>query len=605
MAGHNQPPSRVAKTQNTFFGGAATLAIGIMVVKIIGMFYKIPLINVIGDQGTTDFYNAYYIYSVLLSISTAGLPVAVSKLVSESNALNHFNQTRRTLSLALRVFLALGLISFLVMFFFSQQLADGMNDPMAAAGIKALAPAVVCVGCLSAFRGYCQGHGDMAPTAISQILEAACKLAVGLGLAMWLIHIGQPAHIAAAGAITGVTVGTILALVYMLLNFGRNYAAHPRLSDDVPQSDGAIFRRLLALAIPITLTSSMVAIGTLIDTSLVQGRVQHALIYGGQAAQQLYASSVDFSAFNAARDAWQAAVSAGSSQSAVDTLFAAVEEEAVAISRTLYGNYSGAVNIYGLPTSLMAAITASVIPAISAAVTRRDRKGAGRITASALRITALLALPMGVGLVVMGEPIMALLFPSLDASVGGRLLSGLGIGTPFVCLMLVCNAVLQAYGFVNLPVVILVIGTVFKVAVDYFVVVMPSVGIYGAPLGNSASFIICLVLDLILMARVIPTRLHYRQLFTKTIISALVMGAGAWGVYGLLSRLSIFQTVTVDQAGNQVAQLTRLGLAVSTMGAIGVAVVLYGALVVALRVLTREDLALMPKGEKLARLLRL
>ena len=212
MAQRDPAPRRVAQTQkqNSFFGGAAILAAGILIVKLIGMFYKIPLINIIGEAGAADFNNAYNIYAVLLTVSTAGLPVAVSKLVSEANALNRRNQVRRTFRLALVLFLTLGLISFLVMFFRADALAGMMNDSKAAAGIRALAPAVVCVGCLAALRGYSQGHSNMAPTSVSQIIEALCKLAVGLGLAFWLVKQGKDPDVAAAGAITGVTVGTEL-----------------------------------------------------------------------------------------------------------------------------------------------------------------------------------------------------------------------------------------------------------------------------------------------------------------------------------------------------------------------------------------------------------
>ena len=198
--------------QNTFFGGAAILAVGIMVVKLIGMFYRIPLVNIIGEQGTADFNNAYNIYAVLLTVSTAGLPVAVSKLVSEANALGRKNQVQKIFKLALSLFLTLGVLSFLLMFFKADMLAGMMHDEKAAAGIRALAPAVICVGCLSAFRGYTQGHTNMTPTAVSQIIEAMCKLVVGLGLAYWLIRGGSTQDVAAAGAITGVTVGTVVAI---------------------------------------------------------------------------------------------------------------------------------------------------------------------------------------------------------------------------------------------------------------------------------------------------------------------------------------------------------------------------------------------------------
>ncbi len=173
---------------------------------------------------------------MLLTISTAGLPVAVSKLVSEANALGRRNQVHKVFRLSLAAFLTLGVVSFLIMYFGSEQLAGMMHDSLAAAGIRALAPAVICVGCLSAFRGYAQGHGRMTPTAVSQILEALCKLTViGLGLAYWLVRAGQPSHVAAAGAITGVTVGTILALAYMIFNFvSTRMREEGHLSEDAP-----------------------------------------------------------------------------------------------------------------------------------------------------------------------------------------------------------------------------------------------------------------------------------------------------------------------------------------------------------------------------------
>ena len=266
MARYDAPSRRRGgQKQNTFFGGAAILAVGILVVKLIGMFYKIPLVNIIGAQGNTDFTNAYNIYAVLLTISTAGLPVAVSKLVSEANAQGRRCQVRRTLQLSLILFLALGAVSFLVMFFKADLLAGMMHDSKAAPGIQALAPAVVCVGCLAALRGYSQGHLNMTPTSVSQIIEALCKLVIGLSLAWWLISAGNPPEIAAAGAITGVTVGTVAALIYMVINFFAAKAREPRLTRDVPDSAADILGDILRIAIPITLSSSMVGIVTVIS----------------------------------------------------------------------------------------------------------------------------------------------------------------------------------------------------------------------------------------------------------------------------------------------------------------------------------------------------
>lgn len=555
MAQRDPAPKRVAQPQkqNSFFGGAAILAAGILIVKLIGMFYKIPLINIIGEAGAADFNNAYNIYAVLLTVSTAGLPVAVSKLVSEANALDRRNQVRRTFRLALVLFLALGLVSFLVMFFRADALAGMMNDSKAAAGIRALAPAVVCVGCLAALRGYSQGHSNMAPTSVSQIIEALCKLVVGLGLAFWLVKQGKDPDVAAAGAITGVTVGTVVALAYMVLDFLLSRGREDTRGTDRPDSAGSILVNILKIAVPITLSSSMVGIVTVIDSSLVQGQLQSALDLTEQA------------------------------------------------SRTLYGNYSGALNIYNLPTSLMAAITASVIPAVSAALARRDRRGAARITGSALRITALLSFPMGVGLFVLGTPIIRLLFPKLNVAVAGPLLSTLGIATPFVCMVLVCNSVLQAHGFINLPVIVMVLGGIVKIVNNYNLV--GAIGIAGAPVGNILCFGLALVLDLVVITRVIPNRPRLLPIFAKPAVASAVMGGAAWAVYGLLSR--ILSSEQVDQAGQTVRAVSRMGNAAGIFLSIAVAGVVYLVLVIALRAISRDDLALMPKGDKLARLLRL
>ena len=615
MASNNRAPQQGERSkQNTFFGGAAILAVGIMVVKLIGMFYRIPLVNIVGEQGYADFTNAYNIYAVLLTISTAGLPVAVSKLVSEANALGRRNQVRRTFNLALSLFLTLGVLSFLLMFFKADMLAGMMHDEKAAAGIRALAPAVICVGCLSAFRGYTQGHSNMTPTAVSQIIEALCKLVIGLGLAYWLVKGGESEDMAAAGAITGVTVGTIVALAYMIVTFMRGRAQEGARGGDTPDEAGTILRSILRIAIPITLSASMVGIVTVIDSSLVQGQLQKVLLENPE-SWEMYQEFVDFAPLAAALESWKLGLDSGI---APDTAAlaaqvasgvpAAVElnDIVLGISRKLYGNYSGALNIYNLPTSLMAAITASVIPAVSAALARRDKKGAARLTGSALRITALLAFPMGVGLFVMGTPVIKLLYPSLTEQIAGPLLSELGIATLFVCMMLVCNSILQAYGFVNLPVIVMLVGGVLKIINNYNLVSLPGVGIYGAPFGNVLCFGLCMVLDLIIISRVIPGRPSYVPMFAKPAAAAALMGLGTWAVYGLGSKLLLSTGVLcqVDQA-TQAVDLSRMGNAILAAAAILTAVVIYGVLIIALRAISKEDMKLMPKGEKIAKILHL
>ena len=534
---------RSKQKQNTMFGGVAVLAVGIAIVKLIGALFKIPLFNVLGESGATDFNNAYAIYSVLLTISTAGLPVALSKTVSEAHTLGRHNQKQKVFRVALTAFLTMGLVSFGVMWFGAGRLAGLMNNSHAAPGIMALAPAVVCVGCLSAFRGYAQGHMNMTPTAVSQIMEALCKLFLGLGLAaavMWggfsFIPEGERTSFAAAGAITGVTVGTVLALVYMTVNY-LNTRRQTRLAGtDAPDSSGSIFARLMKIAVPITLSTSLVPIINVLDNSLVLGQLQDAL---------------------------------------------GMTEEA---SRALYGNYAVAVSLHNLPGSFMTAFTAAIIPAVSAALARRDRNGAAGITGSVLRITALLAMPMGVGLMVMAGPIMRLLYPGYDVSITGPLLAIAGPAAICVCLVLVSNSVLQAYGHVNLPIVTTLIGGGVKILSNYNLVAIPEVNIYGAPMGLLLCYGVTLLLNLVLLRRTAQGIGSYAKIFGKPLLASAVMGGAAWAVYGLCGGL--------------------LGNALALAAAIGAAVVVYLILVLMLRAVSREDVMLMPKGEKIAKILR-
>ncbi len=566
--------------RGNFFGGAAILAFGIVVVKIIGMFYKVPLNNILGEQGTADFNNAYNIYAVLLTISTAGLPVALSKMVSEADALGRQNQVDRIFKSALAVFLVLGTISFLVMTLFADNLAAMMHDSFAAPGIRMLAPAVICVGCLSAFRGYFQGLGNMTPTAVSQILEAVIKLVLGLALASYIMGVvwdegallafrpeldlsllsadqlvselaSTQISLAAAGAIAGVTVGTIVALIFLIATYYLSRSRKRRRGKDTPQPVPTILVTLLKIAIPISLASSMVGIVTVIDASLVQGQLQNAL---------------------------------------------GMTED---MSRTLYGNYAGALTIYNLPMSLIVAITASVIPAVSAARASGDRRLARNIVASSLRITTIIALPMGVGLLMLGTPIIQLLFPSLTAEIAGPLLSTLGLAAVFVCVMQVANSILHAHGYVNLPIVFMLIGGGIKIITNYNLVAIPSIGVYGAPVGNVLCFGTCMVLSLVVIARKVPNRPKYPPIFVRPLLAAVIMGLATWAVYGLSSKLLL--VLGFQQEG----LLSWTGNAIATFTTIGIAAIVYVALIILLRAISKEDLTLMPKGDKIAKLLRL
>lgn len=559
---------RVSQQKSTFFGGAAILAAGIAIVKLIGALYKIPIANILGDEGNGHFSNAYVIYNLLLMVSTAGLPIALSKTISEAHTLGWQNQVNRIFRVALTAFLILGIISFLVMFQFAAPLAKWQGDALAVNAVRALAPACLFVCIISAFRGFAQGHADMVPTSISQIIEALGKLLIGVFLAWYFMSNQAGTEVAASGAIFGVTAGAGIALVFLIFDHRHRGKRYYVESDDAPESTGKILKRLLVIAVPITLGASVVPVTTWLDTYQVQNILRGVM--DAQNAQ--YYKTLGL----------------------VDPVVSA------------YGSYQKAINVFNLPSSFMVALTACIIPAISACWATKDQRGVGRISESSLRVGSLLALPAGVGLTVLAAPIMRLLYHNTDHAVADPCMVVLGIASIFVCLMFICNAILQASGFVNLPIVVMVIGCVAKLAVNNFLVRREGIEIVGAPIGTLVCYSIVAILELIIIKRVMPKPPNYTRIFVKPFLASLCMGAGAWASYGLLSKTLVgmdrFRSVA-EEGGDFI--LSSLGNAIATMGAIGVAVIIYAVLIVALRAISKEDLALMPKGDKIAQILRI
>ena len=555
--------------KNSFFGGAGILTAGIIIVKLIGALYKIPLGNILTDAAFSDFNTAYNIYSLLIIISTGGLPVALSKMVSEANALGRGNQVRKVFNLAMATFCVLGTISFCIMAFFHIELAAAMNDSQAAYSILALAPAVFFICPMSAMRGYFQGHALMVPTAVSQIIEALCKLVIGLALASAFKNSLNDEAMAAAGAILGVSVGCLLGAVYMYFCYRKHAGAQPRFSDE-PEDSKSILATLAKLAIPITLSSSVIALTNILDTSILLGQLQNAL--------------------------------------------GLMEAEA----RELKGVYDKAMTLYNLPASFMVPLTASVIPHVSAALKIKKRRQAAQISETTLRTTALLAIPAGVGLFVLGEPIIRLLYSSTDVELGGWMLSVLGIASIAVCFMLVCNSVLQAYQMVTLPMVTTIIGSALKLVVAYFLIGNEKIGIRGGAISTVVCFWLIALLDLFIIKRTLPRSLSLARVFVKPAAAAAAMGLTAWAFYGLSCKamlalgvkLKTSLFVLVDAAGEPVldelgnAALSRPGVALSVLIPIGVAVIVYFALILVTKAISKEDLALLPKGDKIARILR-
>ena len=476
--------------KQTFLQGAAVLALATVIVKLIGACYKIPLGNVIGDAGYGYFTTAYDIYSVLLMISTAGLPVAMSRMISEAQALDQPAQIRKIYRTAMYVFLFIGVIGSLSMLLLCRQLSvlvTGFDTSWAA--IAVLAPSVLFICVISAYRGFFQGQSNMTPTSVSQVFEAVCKLVIGLGAAWLVMKKTNDVTLAAGGAILGVTVGCVVSMAYLSVRYRR---AAPGLAKDVgpTKSTKATMRQLLAIAVPITLGAAGLQVINLVDTMVFMRRL---------------------------------------------TGSAGLMQEGAEAAK---GIYNFCQTIFNLPCAFITPITISIIPAITGHLTLKNKRGARIVEESSVRITALIAMPCAFGLASLAGPILQLLrhYEGASLQTGSAILAILGICVIFNSLVLLTNAIMQAHGDVTTPVINMLIGGVVRIVVNYILVGIPSINIVGAPIGTICCYGSIMVLNLLAMRRNSETEAKLLGAMGKPLLASFIMGAGAYMINRVLSH---------------------------------------------------------------------
>lgn len=520
------------KKTASFISGAAILMAANLLVKLIGLAFKVPLTYLIGEEGMGHFSDAYTMYTWMFVLATAGLPVAVSKMVSESRAMGKPGEVRRILEVSLLFLFALGLLGSGILFFGADALALLIGNEGAAHGIRAIAPAMLFVALMSAFRGFFQGHQDMMPTAVSEVAEALGKLIFGYVLAY--LFISKGASFGAAGAVAGVSAGAALGFISLAVLFLIKKKTLFGVAREGTNARGrrTLFKKLITIAIPITIGASVFSLTSVIDMAMIK----HNLI------------------------------SAGFSQS-----------EAV----RLWGSYSGyAVPIFNMPPTLLTAISISLVPAIAAAFISGNKKKAQGSAESAIRITTLFALPCSLGVSLLSEPILSLIYNNTNAA---GMLQILGLSIVLVSLVQVTNAILQAVGKVYVPVLHMALGGILKVIVNFFLVSNPAININGAPIGTLCCYGLILTLNLISIRKVMGLRYSLSDMLLRPLFSAVIMG----GVVLLVYRFSM-----------PLGRLFSVGLPI-IFGAI-----IYGIMLFAFGAIKETDVLLLPKGQSLARILK-
>ena len=525
------------KKQN-FLQGTAMLAMATAIVKIIGAFYKIPLNAIIGEKGFGYFNTAYEIYNVLLMISTAGLPVAMSRMISQASSLKHYNQVRRIYSTARGIFLGLGITGTLLMTLFCRQLAAFQNQPDAWAAIGFLGPCVLLICIMSTFRGFFQGQSNMLPTSISQVIEAIVKLIVGIAAAWILLKSTGSVALAAGGAILGVTASCLVSSFYL---FGCFRKVYPQLSQtrDAPRSYVDTAKGLMFIAVPITLGSAGLQFLTMLETKIYMGRLL-----------EFY------------------------SQSAADTM------------RGIYGMTQ---TIFNMPCAFITPITISIIPAITAQLTTCKDLEAKATEESAIRITGLISMPCAFGLGLLAQPVTALLggYTGDNLVLATKLMTILGFSIMFNAVVLVTTAIMQAHGHATRPVINMLIGGVVKLAAVFILTGNPKIGIVGTPVGTLLCYLAISVLNIYSIRTLLEHPPAILKNLVRTFLAAVIMG------------IFVFAAFTGLKMAGITSRLILCGLPIA------VGVVAYVLAAVKIKVVTREDCLLLPKGQKIAKFLKL
>ena len=532
-----------------FFSGVLVLTAANLLVKVIGLLFKIPMSNKFGDTMMGYYNSAYMIYTVFYMVSTAGLPVAVSIMISESRAKGKIRQIKRVFWVTVGLFFAIGLIGMAILFFGAESYSiNGLKAEPTKYSIMVIAPMLFFICISSSIRGYFQGFQQMVPTAVSELIESFCKLAVGLVMAMYAAdrYPGQH-HIIAAYAAVGLTVGAGLSMLYLViakLLFKQNrYTAEflEKCGGEDRRVDPAskILKRLAMIALPITISSSVMSLANLVDSVLVQRILQKGGLF-----------------------------------------FEAMTQEQ---ATQAYGNYTTkAVSMFNLPPVLIYPISCSIIPLISAAREQGDTKRVRTILSSALRVSVLIGAPCALGLVALSKPILSLFFTKAsEVDLATPLLRILAPSTFFVCMLAVMTAILQSSKKERLPLVAMLAGVVVKVIASFILIRI--IGMPGTPISTFVCYLVICSIDLHFCCKYAGLELNFTRDFVRPIFCAAICALSAFGAYTLFSEL---------HPGR-----------IATLASIFVAAVVYVVVIFVFKAITRDDVMLIPKGAKLCRVL--
>ncbi len=572
------------RKSQSFLKGAMVLGTSMIIVRLMGMVYKILLSAMYGGVGTGLFNSAYALYNPLFTLSTAGFPIAISRTVSESVAKKRYRDVRQIHKLAVPIFVVAGLLCFLIMVIGSFIYVRVINAPNAIFGLLCLSPTIFFGCLLSIYRGCFEGMRNMTPTAVSEIIEAVCKLFLGYTASFITMKICMNQYhssgfvlgvkcaseteanavivpVAIGAAITGISLGSFFAFLFLFIKYRRNgdgITAEELRNSPPPRKNGVIIRTLVHTAIPIGLSAIIMSLGDMIDSTLVQRRIYNIMETNPDALLNVYGSLIP------------------------DEILYAGDTHTY-----LYGCYGIALTLMMLVTAVTQVFGTTALPSVTAAWASGDKSRLKQSVETVLRVTILVTIPSGIGMSVLAEPLLSLIYSSPSVAnevvIGSRVLAVMGISVIFIATSTPICSMLQAVGRMDIPLKLFVIGMIVKIIVNYVLVGIPEINIQGANVGSIVCYGFVTVSAMFILCRETKIIPNFVSILVKPLIAAIICGVTAY-----------FSEILYDFFMIQSA---------ATLCAVVTAVIVYIIALFLIKGIQREDILQMPKGNKIVKIL--
>ncbi len=579
------------RKKQSLLNGALVLSVAVIIVKLTGVLFKLYVTQKIGYTARGHFATAYNIYTPIYSIALAGLPTAVAKLVAEKAAQGKYRDVKNLFSVSTGLFTLLGALGTLVIVLLAYPYTLSIDALNALPAVLTVAPSLLFCCIMSGYRGYYQGLRNMNPSAVSQVIEAAGKLIFGFifmnvvllsgvefaGSVPVIKNIVTDAVSAysAAAAISGVTIGSVMALGYIMLKHRLDKkTVSDELIENSPESDSkrALRKQLLSIALPIAVSSLVFNLTTFIDGWTIQNRLQYVLDNSFDTVAAMYPKIIEATGY--------------------------VASQAEDLKSYLFGAYDTVLEIKNIIPTFTITLGLSAIPVLSEAWVRNNKKSAARAISSVLRITMLLSLPAGLGLCVLSEEILTLIYGN-NANTApaipyiAPILMAYGISVCFLALAQPVTNMLQAINRTDIPIKSMAIGATVKILANFILVSIPAININGAVIGSFLCNIVMVIYGLIILKKETAAKFDIKAILIKPLFCSVLSAAAAWSVYHASNYLLTgYDINSVLTAGN-----------ISTLLGVFAAVLIYAVSLLLTESLQKSDIRMLPKGEKIAKVL--